>query len=298
MSDLFLIPGKGLSVFLISLAQRGWRGKDVSHVCPYNVRGVFPAAPSGLPFQAERGFCDSPPRSPVLLWHLTRGETEAPWGSGNQTLTPSHLRGSGEHSGFPRKAECEGLERMLWEEGRRKRERPRGAAPGRERRPGPGGSWRWHGLPACHQAPQLLEIGGSILWGVNRLFEDRSVAQTMQLLTRCRLLPGAPGSEAPPDGESWRPDAGPGWEEASESARWRGRSRALWAGRSRGVWKGAQGPGACVCGRAAGFICKHGTSAESRGRSGAVGVIREGRCGAGARSQAGLGASRGATGEA
>lgn len=128
-----------------------------------------------------------------------------------------------------------------------------GAAPGRERpRGGSGGpdleavSGGTASQPR-HQAPQLLEIGGSILWGVNRLFEDRSVAQTMQLLTRCRLLPGAPGSEAPPDGESWRPDAGPGWEEASESARWRGRSRALWAGRSRRVWKGAQGPGACVC---------------------------------------------------
>lgn len=186
-----------------------------------------------------------------------------------------------------------------------KKEGGRGSGPGERPRGGSGGP----DLEAVgggtasqprHQAPQLLEIGGSILWGVNRLFEDRSVAQTMQLLTRCRLLPGAPGSEAPPDGESWRPDAGPGWEDASESARWRGRSRALWAGRSRGVWKGAQGPGACVCvcGRAAGFICKHGTSAESRGRSGAVGVIREGRRGAGARSQAGPGASRGATGEA
>lgn len=216
MSDLFLIPGKGLSVFLISLAQRGWRGKDVSHVCLYNVRGVFPAAPSGLPFQAERGFCESPPRSPVLLWHLKRGETEAPWGSENQTLTSSHLRGSGEHSGFPRKAECEGLERMLWEEGRRKGERPRGGSGGPDLEAVGGGT----ASQPRHQAPQLLEIGGSILWGVNRLFEDRSVAQTMQLLTRCRLLPGAPGSEAPPDGESWRPDAGPGWEEASESARW------------------------------------------------------------------------------
>lgn len=90
--------------------------------------------------------------------------------------------------------------------------------------PGEGAAARtWRQLAVArprHQAPQLLEIGGSILWGVNRLFEDRSVAQTMQLLTRCRLLPGAPGSEAPPDGESWRPDAGPGWEEASESARW------------------------------------------------------------------------------
>lgn len=65
-----------------------------------------------------------------------------------------------------------------------------------------------------------------------------------------------------------------------------------------GSGRGLRGPGACVCGRAAGFICKHGTSAESRGRSGAVGVIREGRRGAGARSQAGPGASRGATGEA
>lgn len=172
-----------------------------------------------------------------------------------------------------------------------------GSGPGRERRPGPGGSWRWHGLPACHQAPQLLEIGGSILWGVNRLFEDRSVAQTMQLLTRCRLLPGAPGSEAPPDGESWRPDAGPGWEEASESARWPVPSP---LGREvpRGLEGGSGAWGLRVCGRAAGFICKHGTSAESRGRSGAVGVIREGRRGAGARSQAGPGASRGATGEA
>lgn len=114
----------------------------------------------------------------------------------------------------------EGRVRGAGEDAVGRRKEKEGAAPGRERRPGPGGSWRWHGLPACHQAPQLLEIGGSILWGVNRLFEDRSVAQTMQLLTRCRLLPGAPGSEAPPDGESWRPDAGPGWEEASESARW------------------------------------------------------------------------------
>lgn len=151
MSDLFLIPGKGLSVFLISLAQRGWRGKDVSHVCLYDVRGVFPAAPSGLPFQAERGFCESPPRSPVLLWHLTRGETEAPWGSENQTLTPSHLRGSGEHSGFPRKAECEGLERMLWEEGRRKGERPRGGSG-----PGEGAAARtWRQL-AVARPPSLV----------------------------------------------------------------------------------------------------------------------------------------------
>lgn len=123
------------------------------------------------------------------------------------------------------------------------------------------------------------------------------MAQTMQLLTRCRLLPGAPGSEAPPDGESWRPDAGPGWEEASESARWPvpsplGREVPLGLEGGSGAW------GLRVCGRAAGFICKHGTSAESRGRSGAVGVIREGRRGAGARSQAGPGASRGSTGEA
>lgn len=106
-----------------------------------------------------------------------------------------------------------------------KKEGGRGSGPGERPRGGSGGP----DLEAVgggtasqprHQAPQLLEIGGSILWGVNRLFEDRSVAQTMQLLTRCRLLPGAPGSEAPPDGESWRPDAGPGWEEASESARW------------------------------------------------------------------------------